>query len=135
MSDGESPIQLSLTPVEEAEGSSNPLLPFASRPTPSNSRDRSPAPGSAIHDGHPMQMPMWAGDASVGKSTPTRDPRDLTNTKLAKNQYVLLEQIESLRRTIDKQGEMLEMLTKAVIEVKQDKGKRKASDYDHTHDS
>lgn len=81
-----------------------------------------------------MHMPMWAGDASAGRPAPTRDTRDLTNTKLAKNQYVLIEQIESLRKTIDRQGEMLEVLTKAFVEVKQDKGKGKAADYDHEHD-
>lgn len=76
-----------------------------------------------------MQMPMWAGDASVGTTTP-RDTRDLSNTKLAKNQYVLLEQIESLRRTIDKQGEMLDLLTRAMVDIKLDKGKAKALDHD-----
>lgn len=130
----ETPVGTSLAPIEEAEGASASLLPLTGRPMTPNGRDRSPAPGSGFHDGHPMQMPMWAGDAAAGRSASTRDSRDLSNTKLAKNQYVLLEQIESLRKTIDRQGEMLENLTKALIEVKQSKGKGKASEYDREHD-
>ena len=40
---------------------------------------------------------------------------DISNTKLAKNQLVLLEQIEALRRTIDRQGAMLQALMKATV--------------------
>lgn len=51
---------------------------------------------------------MWDGIEPV--ATNQRDNRDLTNVKLAKNQLVLLEQIDDLRRVIDRQGEVLERL-------------------------
>ncbi|WWD15742.1 hypothetical protein CI109_100164 [Kwoniella shandongensis] len=56
---------------------------------------------------------MWDGGVDGLGSDPksAAKERDLTNVKLAKNQLVLLEQIDSLRRTIDRQGEMLARLT------------------------
>jgi len=59
---------------------------------------------------------MWEGDNIAPSSTVSGEGRaqpqpqtkgDLTNIKLAKNQLVLLEQIDGLRKTIDKQGEIL----------------------------
>lgn len=89
---------------------------------------------------------MWAGDPNLhtpviggpGPRPPARDSRDLTNVKLAKNQAVLLEQIESLRRTIDQQGEMLSALMSTLalregVELPQqarDKGKGKQVEED-----
>jgi hypothetical protein len=100
---------------------------------------------------------MWAGNPSLhtpigpigaapagpsGGQTPVRDNKDLSNTKLAKNQYVLLEQIESLRRTVEQQGEMLSTLMQALApkegvdlsassSEKKDKGKAKAKEEKH----
>lgn len=95
-----------------------------------------------------QQPPMWHQDGlghshthtpsqSISQRQASRD-KDLTNIKLAKNQYVLLEQIESLRRTIDKQGEMLSLLMSALalkegVDIdlsssKVDKGKAKEAE-------
>lgn len=51
-----------------------------------------------------MPMPrMWDERAERGE----REERDLTNVKLAKNQQVLLTQIDSLRAVVEAQGETL----------------------------
>jgi len=139
---------VSLTPV--SENPSTPLLPLTVNTTAANGRAVSPNP--AFEDARIPTPKMWAGNPNLhtpapphmsgiaGPSsahTPVRDTRDLTNTKLAKNQYVLLEQIESLRRTVDKQGEMLATLMQALalkegldLPVKQDKGKGKEKSND-----
>lgn len=46
---------------------------------------------------------MWDERAERGE----REERDLTNVKLAKNQQVLLTQIDSLRAVVETQGERL----------------------------
>lgn len=97
-----------LTPI--GEETSTPLLPV----TKARPRSTSPNP--------PDQARMWAGDPSKhtpappgGAAKPVKD-KDLSNTKLARNQYVLLEQIEALRQTIDRQGEMIAALTTIVAQ-------------------
>lgn len=95
------------------ERPSSPLLPTTAEPVNAAGQRRAPSPLSALPMSQtntsvrPAAPRMWEG----GDSTP--DPRskgDLTNTKLAKNQLVLLEQIEGMRRVIDRQGQMLELL-------------------------
>lgn len=129
-----------MTPVAEEAGV--PLLPI------SNATPRGPSPNPSTN------AKMWAGDPN--KLTPAihgtsgasakaaaRD-KDLTNTKLAKNQYVLLEQIEALRQTVETQGEMLSVLMSALADKNgvampspttdrmkgKGKGKRKEGDSD-----
>jgi hypothetical protein len=46
---------------------------------------------------------MWDERADRGE----REERDLTNVKLAKNQQVLLTQIDSLRAIVESQGDTL----------------------------
>lgn len=134
-----------MTPVEES--ASAPLLPVTA---PSASRGTSPNPAKSDPDrsGAPSPSPatrnhpnMWSQEHTHSHSQTRNAARDkdLTNVKLAKNQYVLLEQIESLRQTIDRQGEMLSSLM-AVMALKEgvnveewtspskaDKGKSKES--------
>ncbi|WVQ98521.1 hypothetical protein IAU59_005647 [Kwoniella sp. CBS 9459] len=60
---------------------------------------------------------MWDGSLDgSGVTEKGMKERDLTNVKLAKNQLVLLEQIDSLRRTIDRQGDILARLAAALEE-------------------
>ncbi|OWT42211.1 hypothetical protein J008_00982 [Cryptococcus neoformans] len=108
-----------------------PLLPVSSQDTqtntpngPSLSRPRSisPLPMSGIVNQRAAfgNAPrMWEG--GIDGTGEMKRERDLTNTKLAKNQLILFEQLDALRQTIDKQGEMLARLTE-MLNVK-DKGK------------
>ncbi|WVO16959.1 hypothetical protein L204_104645 [Cryptococcus depauperatus] len=84
---------------------------------PSGSKSISTGQGDA---GHAPRM--WEGGVDGTRSTlgsssgnlGDKPHRDLTNTKLAKNQLVLLGQIDSLRQTLEKQGELLSLLTEAL---------------------
>ncbi|ORY25736.1 hypothetical protein BCR39DRAFT_471139 [Naematelia encephala] len=101
-----------------------PLLPTSIEPTPR--RGNSPNPSGTSNAN---RLPrMWDGGSEAVESK--NKERDLTNIKLAKNQLVLLEQIDDLRSTIDRQGEMLERLMLA-LNVKADaivaKGKARAN--------
>ncbi len=120
-----------MTPVAEESG---PLLPTA------NTVKRGTSPNPArMWTGDPNKLtppiPTVPGIPSAS-SKAARD-KDLTNTKLAKNQYVLLEQIEALRQTVETQGEMLSVLMSALAEkngvemptmTSKGKGKGRASD-------
>ncbi|KAK8869982.1 hypothetical protein IAR55_000552 [Kwoniella newhampshirensis] len=127
--------QSSTAPAPSTETTYNtPLLPTiapsnSSTPLPSaRSRAISPMPAQQssgmIASGSttsqrvgPAGVPrMWDGgvDGFGGDPKSAAKERDLTNVKLAKNQLVLLEQIDSLRRTIDRQGEMLARLTEVL---------------------
>lgn len=124
-----------LTPI--GEESSVPLLPV----TNPSSRPRSTSPPKEPHQPQPR---MWNGDPdkhtpanpSFGQTPKAAREKDLTNTKLAKNQYVLLEQIDSLRQTIDRQGEMISALMAVVAEKNgvsipsEAKGKRRQEQFD-----
>ncbi|EIW69492.1 hypothetical protein TREMEDRAFT_30526 [Tremella mesenterica DSM 1558] len=96
-----------LNMMENANGT--PLLPLTSEPlppmAPKNPSTPAAAGPQAQHRTPGPPMRMWDGDAD-----PRNKDRDLTNTKLAKNQLVLLEQIAVLQRALDRQGEMLERL-------------------------
>ncbi|BEI85381.1 hypothetical protein CcaverHIS002_0507820 [Cutaneotrichosporon cavernicola] len=123
--DLDTPHDGTMTPVPEEAG---PLLPV------SNTVKR----GSS-----PNPVKMWAGDPNkftppiptvpgipTSSSKAARD-KDLTNTKLAKNQYVLLEKIEALRQTVETQGEMMSVLMAALaesngVEIPTGKGKGRA---------
>ncbi|WWD10372.1 hypothetical protein V865_008507 [Kwoniella europaea PYCC6329] len=63
---------------------------------------------------------MWDGgpDGTPVSSMSEKMRGDLTNVKLAKNQIVLLEQIDGLRKTIDRQGDLLTRLA-AALDVKE----------------
>ncbi|WRT66932.1 uncharacterized protein IL334_003897 [Kwoniella shivajii] len=120
------------------ESSSAPLLPIISNtPTPlvpstapmGRPRAISPHPSSggmvpsaSASSGRGLgNLPkMWDGgpDLTPLNSMSEKMRGDLTNVKLAKNQIVLLEQIDSLRRTIDRQGDLLSRLASA-LEVKE----------------
>ncbi|ODN73502.1 hypothetical protein L202_08005 [Cryptococcus amylolentus CBS 6039] len=105
-----------------------PLLPISNPPETSppsttvhsRARSVSPLPPGGNAQGQwagqgGSQPKMWDGGMDgTGAAAGERKERDLTNTKLAKNQLVLLEQIDSLRQTIDSQGEMLRLLTQAL---------------------
>ncbi|WVQ78074.1 hypothetical protein IAT38_000155 [Cryptococcus sp. DSM 104549] len=116
-----------------------PLLPVSApsgstvNPSP-NSQAHTRAASRAISPNPPMQSSgmgagpfprMWEGglDGTGGGVGEAKKERDLTNTKLAKNQLVLLEQIDSLRRTINMQGDMLLKLTEALGVKAKDNGK------------
>lgn len=111
--DFDTPRNGTMTPVTEEAG---PLLPTA------NTVKRGASPNPArMWPGDPNKLtppiPTVAGMPGLpsGGSKAARD-KDLTNTKLAKNQYVLLEQIEGLRQTVETQGEMLSVLMSALAE-------------------
>ncbi|OCF35291.1 hypothetical protein I316_02837 [Kwoniella heveanensis BCC8398] len=134
--EGEAPPPTSLPPDSSI---SAPLLPTIasslSTPLPgtaatSRSRAISPlpphsavttnmVPSSSASSGRGMgNIPrMWDGSIDgSGIAEKGMKERDLTNIKLAKNQLVLLEQIDSLRRTIDRQGDILARLAGALEE-------------------
>ncbi|KAL7422184.1 hypothetical protein Q5752_002830 [Cryptotrichosporon argae] len=120
------------------DATSAPLLPTTA-PAP---KARAPSPILSV------PMAETASGSAIGRSTPRmwegeegRDARgrerDLTNIKLAKNQLVLLEQIDLLKQALERQGEMLETLMAAVGQCAKDEGAshRKAKDDDAEEDS
>ncbi|RSH91148.1 hypothetical protein EHS25_009447 [Saitozyma podzolica] len=110
-------------PIPEGAAPSAPLLPTNSADLPTGStlsRTRGVTPGpsasASIQRGVGTTPRMWDGGFD---GTETKAARaDLTNVKLAKNQLVLLEQIDSLRRQTERQGEMLARLTE-ILEGRQ----------------
>ncbi|TXT13739.1 hypothetical protein VHUM_01106 [Vanrija humicola] len=143
-----------LTPVEEAD--SVPLLPVTA-PAQTPTLGPSPPPHVKEGSGGSLSQPkMWdplAQGLPASSSTAPQAPRDkeLSNVKLAKNQFVLLEQIDSLRRVVDKQGETIDRQAQMMAQLlealsikeglsespsRKDKGKGKAQeDDDDEHDS
>jgi hypothetical protein len=118
------------TPVDY--NPSAPLLPLPA----TNGRSTSPHADDRLPTPTPK---MWAGSPHLhtpvtGMPQPApRDARDLSNIKLAKNQSVLLEEIEGLRRTVERQGDILTALMRALaakegleLEIPSDKGKGKS---------
>ncbi|KAK4689953.1 hypothetical protein P7C73_g170, partial [Tremellales sp. Uapishka_1] len=97
-------LDVEVPPENEA-----PLLP-----TTVPKRATSPYPDPS------RQPKMWDGGDGGDKKE-----RDLTNVKLAKNQMVLLEQIDDLRKTIDRQGEVLALMMRR-LDGDKDRGKEKA---------
>ncbi|WWC61355.1 uncharacterized protein I303_103936 [Kwoniella dejecticola CBS 10117] len=67
---------------------------------------------------------MWDGGDIPQTSNMSKG--DLTNVKLAKNQFVLLEQIDNLRKTIDRQGDLLSRLA-AALDVKEGRSRQSSS--------
>ncbi|KAL1411194.1 hypothetical protein Q8F55_002145 [Vanrija albida] len=136
-----------LTPVDEAD--SVPLLPVTAPIL------AAPSPQPHVKEsssGSLSQPKMWdplAQGLPASSSTTPQPPRDkgLTNTKLAKNQFVLLEQIDALRRVVEKQGETIDRQAQMMVQllealsIKEDaseslagKGKGKARDeYEDEH--
>lgn len=66
-------------------------------------------PSTSTAPSKPAMPRMWDGGPD-GFDKGAQSHRDLTNTKLAKNQLVLLEQIEELKQAMDVQAQILERL-------------------------
>ncbi|ADV20557.1 hypothetical protein I305_06196 [Cryptococcus gattii E566] len=132
--------QPTITPVST---DNIPLLPLSSQdaqtatpngPSLSRPRSTSPFPGSGTTNQRAAfgNAPrMWEG--GIDGMGEAKKERDLTNTKLAKNQLVLLEQIDLLRQTIDKQGEMLARLTEILNVKNKGKGPEKSKGLQEDH--
>ncbi|WVR05008.1 hypothetical protein IAU60_002020 [Kwoniella sp. DSM 27419] len=99
------------TPLPNSNGTSRTRaispMPMSGGMAPSSSASSARGLGSVPR--------MWDGGVDgTGLTEKAARDKDLTNVKLAKNQLVLLEQIDSLRRTIDKQGDLLVRLASAL---------------------
>lgn len=126
-----------MTPVDEEFAT--PLLPV---PNTTAKRGSSPNPSTRekMWSGDPNKLtPVIPGVGGTSTAKSSSRDKDLTNTKLAKNQYVLLEQIESLRQTLETQGEMLSVLMTALAEkngmdmpTPKSKGKERAKEEDES---
>lgn len=88
----------------------------------------------------PASEPSRGGDrGGSGRTTPQPQANisetakgDLTNTKLARNQQVLMDEIEMLRSVTERQGKMMERMMSLLVEMGNSKGSVPSKDDDQT---
>ncbi|WWC85281.1 uncharacterized protein L201_000143 [Kwoniella dendrophila CBS 6074] len=110
------------TPLASASGSASRARAISPMPS---SGGMVPSSSASSTRGLNHLPRMWDGGPEISTMS-DKQRGDLTNVKLAKNQYVLLEQIDSLRKTIDRQGDLLIRLA-AALDVKETRNLRSTS--------